>query len=102
MFLRLRQNIQTKKLLHVTYLIVFILLFLSAGQELMHNHEPDHKVHSDCPAHQIGLLFNSPLFQIFFFFITIVFVQFLKFQHTRFIDCTIRREINARAPPLLH
>jgi len=99
MLLRLRQNIQTKRLLHVTYLIVFLLLFLGAGQEYMHNHEPDHEEHSDCPACQIGFLLNSLIIHVVFFFIVLEFIQFLKTQDTRVIDITLRREIDARAPP---
>jgi len=102
MLIRLRKNIQTSLLFYLLYLLVFTLLFLSAGHEFMHNHEPDTEEHHDCPAYQIGILLNSLIIYYFFFAITSLFILFLRFQRTRIIGITIRRDIDARAPPLYY
>jgi TRAP-type C4-dicarboxylate transport system permease small subunit len=93
-------NILTKRLLPVTCLLVFMLFFLSTGHEFMHNHEPDHEEHGDCPAHQIDYLFNSLIIPVIFFTITLLFLQFIKPRGYQVIDVAIYRDIDARAPPL--
>jgi hypothetical protein len=74
-------------------------LFLGVGRDYVHNHEPDHKEHGDCPAYKIGFLLNSLIIHVVFFSIALLFIQFFKFQDTHVIDIAIRREIDARAPP---
>ena len=57
----LRKNIQTSYLFYILSLLVLLLLFLSSGYDLFHNHEPDLEHHQDCPAFQIYLLFSSTI-----------------------------------------
>jgi len=100
MLLRLRQNIQTRHLIHLVYLLVLILLFLSTGHELMHNHAPDTEEHEDCPAYQIEFLLNSLLIPAFFFSLIITFFLFFSIPKISEIDSATHREIYPRAPPL--
>ncbi len=102
MLIRLKQNIQTKHLFYLLYLLVFTLLFLSTGHEFMHNHEPDTEEHHDCPAYQIEFLLSSFIIHYYFFAVTIIFIVVLTFRPSHIIDSTTPRGIDARAPPLYY
>jgi len=80
-------------------LLVFLILFLSSGHDLFHNHEPDLKHHHDCPAHQLYLLFQS----IFIFVFIFLFLRF-KFVCSIIIECGYVQKYGnynyySRAPP---
>ncbi|GEM_PF-3094318 len=102
MLVRLRQNIQTKHLFYLLYLLVITLLFLSTGHEFMHNHKPDRKEHSDCAAYQIGFLLNSIIVYYFFFFVTILLILFLTLPDIHILGTAFRCYISGRAPPLYY
>ena len=38
-----------------------LLLLLSTGQDLFHNHEPDSDSHHECPAYQIYLMLSAAI-----------------------------------------
>ncbi len=99
MLIRLKQNIQTKHLFYLLYLLVFTLLFLSTGHEFMHNHKPDTEEHHDCPAYQIEFLLSSFIIYYYFFAVTIIFFVVLIFRPSHIIDSTTPRGLDARAPP---
>ena len=65
--------------LHLTGLLIILVLLLSSGQDLFHNHAPglEHH-HHDCPAQQLYLLFNSVLIFNFVLFVLIIVFLILK------------------------
>lgn len=76
-----------------------LLILLSAGQDLFHNHHPDSDAHQDCPAYQIYLMFSAAIVvdctYRFFFLIVLFFKQiFCQSGHAIFHLCH-----HSRAPP---
>ena len=81
MLAKLRKNTQSSYLFGIVSILIVLLLFLSSGQDLLHNHKPDLKKHDDCPAHQIFLLFSSTIqYFITFSFLLLICVFVALFQ----------------------
>jgi hypothetical protein len=84
------------------YLVVgllFLMLLLGAGQEYVHDHEPDLEHHHDCPAYQLYLLFSLIFicFCVFWFlFLLLVVFQVLS-SHLNY--SAFYRHYFSRAPP---
>jgi hypothetical protein len=101
MLVRLRKNIQTSLLLHFLGLLVFTLFFFSTAHEFLHNHAPDLKEHSDCPAHQIEILISSSIISFYIFPSVFFFILFLSIPSFFYIDTPVYCICNPRAPPFL-
>jgi len=99
MFAGIRKNIQTGYLNYIIGLLLFLLLFLSIGSDLFHNHKPDLECNDDCPAFHIYLLFSSTIiFYFIFWFILAIFTILILIRFNSNYLFT-RRTNDSRAPP---
>jgi len=80
-------------------LLVLLLLILSSGQDLFHNHEPDFKDHQDCPAFQIYLLFSSTIVSYCVFCFILSFCTVLLLVHCNSVYSLFKFTYDPRAPP---
>lgn len=98
MFTGIKKYIQTSSYYSILFL-VFLLLFLSTGQVLFHNHEPDLEHHHDCPAYQLYLLFSSTLiFECIYYLIILIFT-YLCFISGKTKYTFFNKTYHSRAPP---
>lgn len=99
MFAEFRKNIQTSYLFYLICLFVFLLLLLSSGHDLFHNHEPDFEHHHDCPAFQIYLLFSSTIIYhcVFCFILSVCAFLFLIQYNSEY--SFFKYTYDSRAPP---
>jgi hypothetical protein len=100
MFINYRKSIKKGRLAFLTLGLLFLILVLSSGSNFLHNHEPDFKIHHDCPGYQIFLLFNT----IIIFTLIVIFIQsffskviLLNFEKP---DLNSFKIYNSRSPPL--
>jgi len=99
MFAGIRKRIKTSNLYFVTGLLVLLMLFLSIGQDLFHNHKPDLEQHDDCPAFHIYLLFSASIvFDCIYWFILLLLVV-LNLTCYRPVFYYFQKTHNPRAPP---
>lgn len=76
-----------------------LLLFLSIGQDLFHNHEADSDTHHECPAYQIFLMLSAAIVvdcMCRFFFLVVLFFKRI-FRPSD--DSIFRLSHHSRAPP---
>jgi len=99
MFTRFRKNIPAGFRLYLVGFLVILLLALSAGQELLHNHEADLEDHHDCPAHQLALLFSSTIIVYFVFSVLLSLCEFLFFPQFQISYSCFNCVFHSRAPP---
>lgn len=99
MFINFRKNIKNGYLTYLTLGLLFFLVILGFSFNFLHDHEPDFKIHHDCPGYQIFLLFNS----IITFTLAIIFAQAV-FSNVIVViyekpDLIFSKIYNSRSPP---
>jgi hypothetical protein len=77
MLATMRKAIQASFLSYLVGSLVFVVLLLTLGQGLLHNHEPDLEHHHDCPAFEIYLIFSSVIVQYCLFFFVLICCAFV-------------------------
>jgi len=99
MFAGIRKSIQTRYLFYILSILIILMLVLSSGFNLLHNHEPDFKYHQDCSAYQIYLLLSTIIVSCYTFSLTICFLTFFQLCQHNTVDSFLKYTFNSRAPP---
>ena len=100
MLINLKKHINSGYLTYFTLAFLLLLVFFTAGSNFLHNHEPDFKIHQNCPAHQLFLLFTNVLvFALIFFIIQKTSLAFIIFYEERYSFHSAKPHA-PRAPPL--
>ncbi len=84
---------------YLPILLVLLLLFLSSGHDLFHNHKPDLEHHHDCPAFQIVLSFSSIIVYYFIICFILSVCAFFPFVRQNVEYTSPRSDYHPRAPP---
>jgi len=58
-FIDFRNKLQTSYLRYAAASFIALMLFLSTGYDLFHNHQPDFEHHEDCPVYQFLIVLGA-------------------------------------------
>lgn len=100
MFTNLRKKFQKRSLLYLIYGPIILLMIMSAGHDLFHNHEPDLFRHHDCPAFHLYLLLTTMILFIWIFFTVFALYAIIFISEYKFVCCLTNDIYFSRAPPL--
>ncbi len=99
MFAGIRKSIQTRYLFYILSMLIVLMLVLSSGYNLLHNHEPDLKYHQDCSAYQISLLLSTIIVYYYTFGLVLCFLAFIYSYQYNIVYSFFKYTFNSRAPP---
>ena len=92
-------KIKQGPLKHLALGLILLIFLFSTGFDFFHNHEPDLKVHHDCPAYHIFILLNSILITFLIFLFSSPFYFYLTAKKGKLPHKNYLKPYNSRDPP---
>lgn len=97
--LGLKKYFNSSSLLPLVVFLISMITLLTAGQQLLHNHEVDLQEHDDCPAFHLFILFSSTILCYYFLILVLSFFTYLVFRNFLSFYFFLSPVYYSRAPP---